>query len=153
MTPDRRFRFVSIAPACVAAAVLLALPSFANATEIAWSAERLSATMASGKRTTESQAAFKNGDKARVHSECEAGPYDSKGWITMNCEADFTFTDGSHIYLTVQSQHDEKTLIANSTGTFKGGTKRFEGITGSATGVGLTGRMQWTGTYTVPGKK
>jgi hypothetical protein len=71
----------------------------------------------------------------------------------MKCEADFTFTDGSHIYMSLQSQHDEKTLASNATGTFTGGTKRFEGITGTATGVGLTGRMQWTGTYAVPSKK
>ena len=102
---------------------------------------------------SDDQAVFKNGDTARIHTVCDSGPYDDKGWATMNCDADIAFSDGSHIFMTFLSKHDEKTLTANAAGTFKGGTKRFDGITGSATGFGLTGRMQWTGSYEVPAKK
>ena len=139
------------AAACAVAA--LCLPSLAAAADIAWTSTRISATMASGKRTSESQAVFTNGDKADVSGVCDSGPLDDKGWATSICEAEFRFADGSRILMSFNSRHDEKTLAANATGTFKGGKGRFEGMTGTASGAGLTGKMQWTGTYTLPSKK
>lgn len=132
------------------AAAVLCLPAVAAAADIAWTSTRISGTMASGKRTSESQAVFANGDKADVSGACTSGPLDDKGWATSTCEAEFRFADGSRILMSYNSRHDEKTLAANATGTFKGGKGRFEGITGTASGVGLTGKMQWTGTYTLP---
>jgi hypothetical protein len=139
--------------AAVCAAAALCLPAVAAAADIAWTSTRISATMASGKRTSESQAVFTNGDKADVSGACTLGPLDDKGWATAACEAEFRFADGSRILMSFDFRHDEKTLAAKATGTFKGGKGRFEGITGTASGVGLTGKMQWTGTYTLPSKK
>lgn len=139
------------AAACAVAA--LCLPSLAVAADIAWTSTRISGTMASGKRTSESQAVFTNGDKADVSGACSSGPLDDKGWATSICEAEFRFADGSRILMSFESRHDEKTLVANATGTFKGGKGRFEGMTGTASGTGLTGKMQWTGTYALPSKK
>ena len=139
------------AAACAAAA--LCLPSFVAAADIAWTSTRISGTMTGGKRTSESQAVFTNGDKADVSGACTSGPLDDKGWAVSTCEAEFRFADGSRILMSFDSRHDEKTLAANATGTFKGGRGRFEGITGTASGAGLTGKMQWTGTYALPSKK
>jgi len=136
--------------AAVCAAAVLCLPALAAAADIAWTSTRISGTMAGGKRTSESQAVFTNGDKAEVSGACTSGPLDDKAWATSTCEAEFRFADGSRILMSYNSRHDEKTLAANATGTFKGGKGRFEGITGTASGVGLTGKMQWTGTYTLP---
>lgn len=141
------------AAAAACAAAMICLPSFAAAADIAWTSTRISATMATGKRTSESQAVFTNGDKADVSGACDSGPLDDKGLATSTCEAEFRFADGSRILMSYKSRHDEKTLAANATGTFKGGKGRFEGMTGTASGVGLTGKMQWTGTYTLPSKK
>ncbi len=85
------------AAACAAAA--LCLPSFAAAADIAWTSTRISATMATGKRTSESQAVFTNGDKADVSGACSSGPLDDKGWATSICEAEFRFADGSRILM------------------------------------------------------
>ena len=139
------------AAACAAAA--LCLPSFAAAADIAWTSTRISGTMAGGKRTSESQAVFTNGDKADVSGACTSGPLDDKGWATSTCEAEFRFADGSRILMSYNSRHDEKTLAANANGMFKGGKGRFEGVTGTASGAGLSGKMQWTGTYTLPARK
>lgn len=139
--------------AAACATAVICLPSFVAAADIAWTSTRLSSTMATGKRTTESQAVFTNGDKADVSGACTAGPRDDKGWSTGMCEAEFRFADGSRILMNFNSRHDEKTMAANATGTFKGGKGRFEGMTGTATGTGLTGKMQWTGTYDLPSKK
>ncbi len=139
------------AAACAAAAICL--PSIAAAADIAWTSTRISATLATGKRTSESQAAFTNGDKADVSGACDVGPLDDKGWATSTCEAEFRFADGSRILMSYNVRHDEKTLAANASGTFKGGKGRFEGMTGTVSGVGLTGKMQWTGTYALPSKK
>ena len=141
------------AAAAACAAAVLCLPSLAAAADIAWTSTRTSASVASGKRTTEGAAVFTNGDKAAVSSVCDSGPLDDKGWATSTCEAEFRFADGSRILMSYNVRHDEKTLAANASGTFKGGKGRFEGITGSASGTGLTGKMQWTGTYTLPAKK
>lgn len=141
------------AAAAACAAAMICLPSFAAAADIAWTSTRISATMATGKRTSESQAVFTNGDKADVSGACDSGPLDDKGLATSTCEAEFRFADGSRILMSYKSRHDEKTLAANATGTFKGGKGRFEGMTGTASGAGLTGKMQWTGTYTLPSKK
>ena len=141
------------AAAVACAAVVLGLPSAAAAADIAWTSTRISGTMASGKRTSESQAVFTNGDKADVSGACTSGPPDDKGWATSTCEAEFRFADGSRILMSYNARHDEKTLAANATGTFKGGKGRFEGITGTASGAGLSGKMQWTGTYTLPARK
>jgi hypothetical protein len=141
------------AAAAACAAAMICLPSFAAAADIAWTSTRISATMATGKRTSESQAVFTNGDKADVSGACDSGPLDDKGLATSTCEAEFRFADGSRILMSYKSRHDEKTLAANATGTFKGGKGRFEGMTGTASGVGLTGKMQWTGTYALPSKK
>jgi hypothetical protein len=141
------------AAAVACAAAVLGLPSAAAAADIAWTSTRISGTMASGKRTSESQAVFANGDKADVSGACASGPPDDKGWATSTCEAEFRFADGSRILMSYNARHDEKTLAANATGTFKGGKGRFEGITGTASGAGLSGKMQWTGTYTLPTRK
>ena len=141
------------AAAAACAAAVICLPSLAAAADIAWTSTRLSGTMASGKRTSESQAVFTNGDKADVSGACTSGPLDDKGWAVSTCEAEFRFADGSRILMSYNSRHDEKTLAAKATAAFKGGKGRFEGITGTASGVGLTGKMQWTGTYTLPAKK
>jgi len=141
------------AAAAACAAAMICLPSFAAAADIAWTSTRISATMATGKRTSESQAVFTNGDKADVSGACDSGPLDDKGLATSTCEAEFRFADGSRILMSYKSRHDEKTLAANATGTFKGGKGRFEGMTGTASGTGLTGKMQWTGTYALPSKK
>ena len=141
------------AAAVACAAAVIGLPSLAAAADIAWTSTRISGTMASGKRTSESQAVFTNGDKADVSGACTSGPLDDKGWAVSTCEAEFRFADGSRILMSYDSRHDEKTLAAKASGTFKGGKGRFEGITGTASGVGLTGKMQWTGTYTLPAKK
>ena len=141
------------AAAAACAAAVLCLPAVAAAADIAWTSTRISGTMASGKRTSESQAVFANGDKADVSGSCSSGPLDDKGWATSICEAEFRFADGSRILMSYNVRHDEKTLAANATGTFKGGKGRFEGITGAASGAGLTGKMQWTGKYDLPSKK
>lgn len=141
----RYFAFIA------AIATLIGLP--AVAADIGWTSTRISATMASGKRTSESQAVFLNGDKADVSAACSSGPLDAKGWTTSTCEAEFRFADGSRILMGYNARHDEKTLAANAVGTFTGGKGRFEGITGTVTGTGLTGKMQWTGMYTLPPKK
>ena len=141
------------AAAAACAAAVICLPSLSAAADIAWTSTRISGTMASGKRTSESQAVFTNGDKADVSGACTSGPLDDKGWAVSTCEAEFRFADGSRILMSYDSRHDEKTLAAKASGTFKGGKGRFEGITGTASGVGLTGKMQWTGTYTLPAKK
>ncbi len=139
------------AAACAAAA--LCLPSFAAAADIAWTSTRISASLATGKRVNVSEAVFTDGSKADVSSACTSGPLDDKGWATSACEAEFRFADGSRILMSYNSRHDEKTLAANATGTFTGGKGRFEGMTGTVSGVGLTGKMQWTGTYALPSKK
>jgi hypothetical protein len=141
------------AAAAACAAAVICLPSLAAAADIAWTSTRISGTMASGKRTSESQAVFTNGDKADVSGACSSGPIDDKGWATSICEAEFRFADGSRILMSFESRHNEKTLAANATGTFKGGKGRFAGMTGTASGTGLTGKMQWTGTYALPSKK
>jgi hypothetical protein len=141
------------AAAAACAAAVICLPSFVAAAEIAWTSTRISSTMATGKRISESQAVFTNGDKADVSGACDSGPLDDKGWATSTCESEFRFADGSRILMSFKSRHDEKTLAASATGTFKGGKGRFEGMTGTATGTGLTGKMQWTGAYHLPSKK
>jgi hypothetical protein len=130
----------------------LYLPTVVSATDLAWTSTRISGTMASGKRTSEGQAVFSNGDKADISTVCLSGPRDDKGWATSTCEADFHFVDGSRILMNYSSRHDEKTLEAIATGAFKGGKGRFEGMTGNATGTGLTGRMNWTASYTLNDK-
>ena len=62
------------AAAAACAAAVICLPSLAAAADIAWTSTRLSGTMASGKRTSESQAVFANGDKADVSGACTSGP-------------------------------------------------------------------------------
>ena len=110
-------------------------------------------TLATGKRDQRERGGVHRRHKADVSSACTSGPLDDKGWATSACEAEFRFADGSRILMSYNSRHDEKTLAANATGTFTGGKGRFEGMTGTVSGVGLTGKMQWTGTYTLPSKK
>lgn len=142
-------------PAALAVLALvcgLVLPAAAQAAELAWTSERVSGTMASGKRTSKGVATFRGGEKAAVSTACDAGPLDADGWATSICEAEIRFDDGSRILLSYNVRHDEQTLVAKASGRFKGGNGRFEGIEGTVSGTGLTGRMDWVGSYTLPKK-
>ncbi len=130
----------------------LGTPDVARGADIAWSQTRTSGTMESGKRTSVGVASFADGERADVSTACSSGPIDAEGLATSRCDAEFRFADGSRIYLSFDSRHDEKTLNAKASGTFTGGTGRFAGITGAAKGTGLTGRMDWVGAYTLPSK-
>jgi hypothetical protein len=130
----------------------LGLPGLAWGADIAWSQTRTSGTMATGKRTSEGVANFVGGERAEVSTSCSSGPLDADGWATSKCDTEIRFADGSRIFMSFDSKHDEKTLNAKASGTFKGGAGRFAGITGMATGTGLTGKMDWVGSYTLPSK-
>ncbi|MDZ7653294.1 MAG: hypothetical protein U5L03_12485 [Burkholderiaceae bacterium] len=130
----------------------LGTPGAAWSADIAWSQTRTSGTMATGKRTSVGVASFAGGERADVSTACSSGPLDADGLVTSKCDAEFRFADGSRINLSFDSRHDEKTMNAKATGTFTGGAGRFAGMTGTVTGAGLTGRMDWVGSYTLPSK-
>jgi hypothetical protein len=153
MTFTPRFKSASAALACLAAAMLLAMPSQVAAADLAWTATRTSfAQLGSGKTSAKGEAVFASGDKAETTSVCATEPKDAKGWVVVKCESEYRFTDGSVIALTINSSYDEKTLEAKADASFTSGTGRFKGITGKASGTGLQGKLQWSGTYTLQAK-
>lgn len=148
----KRFNRSLSVVACAAA--LAVLPSVAAAVDVAWTATRTSfAQLGEGRTSTKGTAVFKNGDKADTQTTCARGPLDSNGWVPIKCEGEYKFADGSAISMTTEGMYEEKTLNAKSSATFTGGKGRFQGISGKATGTGLQGQMDWTGSYSLPPKK
>ncbi len=140
--------------AVLVAAALLATPLVASAVQLAWSATRLSfVSLGEGRTASKGTAVFRNGDQADTTSKCTVGPLDAKGWVTLKCDSEYRFADGAVILLTTDSAYNDKTMDAKGSAVFTGGTGRFEGISGKATGSGLMGKMEWTGSYSLPTRK
>ncbi|MGB3426988.1 MAG: hypothetical protein WBA53_02330 [Burkholderiaceae bacterium] len=154
MTFTIRLKSAAVGLACLTATALLGIPSQATAADLAWTATRTSFTqLGGGKTASKGTAVFTGGDKADTSSTCTTEPKDAKGWVVVKCESEYRFTDGSLIVLLINSSHDEKTLDAKADASFTAGKGRFEGISGKAAGTGLMGKMQWSGSYSLPARK
>lgn len=132
---------------CLAAALLMALPAMALATDISWKSTMTSGTAAGGKFTRVGQALMSTGETAEVKIEGTDGAADEKGRYAVAVDTVMQFKDGSSIATRYKGWRDPKTQEVAGSGQFVSGTGRFQGITGTFTYQGLSGRSEFVGAY------
>ncbi len=152
MKIDRKanFRVASGLAGCIAAAVLVAVPQEALATDIAWQTTVVSGTFGGGKFNRVGTAVFKTGEKADMTLEGTDSALDEKGRATVKVDSVLKFKDGSSITHRYTGFRDTKTLEVGGSGEFVSGTGKYKGITGTFTYTGVAGKTESVGTYVLP---